>query len=106
VFHCFSGDERYVRFIFEKLPNFYISFAGNLTYKNSQPLRDLAKLVPLERLLVETDCPFLSPEGLRGKRNEPANVKLTAMKLAEVKGVSLEKIAKITTENAEGLFNI
>ena len=106
MFHCFSGDGKYLEFILSKLPKFYVSFAGNITFKNAQFLRELAKDVPLDRLLVETDCPFLSPEPHRGKRNEPANVKITAEKLAEIKGINFEEIAKITSENAERLFRI
>jgi TatD DNase family protein len=106
VFHCFSGDQQYLNFIINSLPNFNISFAGNITFKNAQPLRELIKSVPLDRLLLETDCPFLTPEPNRGKRNEPANVQLTAQTLADVKGLSFEEIAKITTENACALFKL
>lgn len=106
VFHCFSGNEQYLEFILTKLPKFYISFAGNVTFRNAKPLQELAKLVPPERLLVETDCPFLSPEPLRGSQNVPANVKITAQRLAELKGVDFQKLAEITTQNAEKLFNI
>lgn len=106
VFHCFSGDEQYLSFILEKLPGFYVSFAGNVTFKNAPQLRELAKQVPLDKLLVETDCPYLSPEPFRGLRNEPANVKTTAAKLAEIKNMSLEHISSIITENAHKLFKI
>lgn len=106
VFHCFSGDEKYLNYILEKLPSFYISFAGNITFKNAQVLRELAKGVPLDRLLLETDCPFLSPQPHRGKRNEPANVRITAQTLANLYNVSFEELAKVTTENTESLFKI
>lgn len=106
VFHCFSGDQKYLNFILLKLPNFLVSFAGNLTFKNAQALRALASDVPVTRLLVETDCPFLTPEPFRGKRNEPANVKITAETLAKIKGLSFEEISDITTRNAEKLFRI
>lgn len=106
VFHCFSGNQQYLEFILIKLPDFYISFAGNVTFKNAKDLQELAKLVPLDRLLVETDSPYLSPEPLRGMQNVPANVKITAQKLAELKNISFEKLAEITTQNAEKLFKI
>lgn len=104
VFHCFSGDQRYLEYILDR--GFYVSFAGNVTFKNAPGLRELAKLTPLDRLLVETDCPYLSPEPLRGSRNEPANVKITATVLAEVKNVSFEELAQITTANCQKLFKI
>ncbi|MCL4390526.1 MAG: TatD family hydrolase [Patescibacteria group bacterium] len=106
VFHCFSGDERYLNFILTKLPDFYISFAGNVTFKNASGLQQLAKLVPLERLLVETDSPFLAPHPLRGSQNTPANVKITVQFLADLKSISLEELSKITSKNAQILFGI
>jgi TatD DNase family protein len=84
----------------------YISFAGMLTYKNAQPLRDVAAQVPLERLLVETDCPYLAPVPVRGQRNEPAHVRHTAQCLAQVRGVPLETIAEQTTRNALAFFGM
>ena len=86
VMHSFSGDLATARACLEM--GLYISFAGMVTYPNAQNLRDVAKEVPLERLLVETDCPYLAPQPVRGKRNEPAYVAHTAAVLAEVKGVS------------------
>lgn len=103
VFHCFSGDRKYLDFVLG-LNNFYISFAGNVTFKNAKELQELAKLVPLDKLLVETDCPYLAPEPLRGSRNEPANVKITATVLAKIKNVTLEELAQKTTENCQKLF--
>jgi TatD DNase family protein len=84
----------------------HISFAGMLTYKNAQALRDIAKTIPADRLLVETDSPYLAPVPVRGKRNEPANVVHTAACLADVRGVGLEELARITTGNARSLFAI
>lgn len=104
VFHCFSGDKKFLQQILDL--GFYIGFDGNVTFKNAPKLQELAKSTPLNRLLIETDCPFLSPEPLRGKRNEPMNVKIIAEFLAQIKGISLEKVAQITTNNAKNLFKI
>lgn len=104
VLHCFSGDRKYLDWVLEQT-NFYISFAGNVTFKNAESLRDLARLVPLDRILVETDCPFLAPEPLRGSQNEPANVKITAQMLAKLHSIGLDKLSKITSANAVKLFN-
>jgi TatD DNase family protein len=84
--------------------NLYISFAGMLTYKNAQNLRDVAAKVPLDRLLIETDCPYLAPVPMRGKRNEPAFVVHTAACLAQVHGLAVEQVAEHTTANARRLF--
>jgi TatD DNase family protein len=102
ILHCFSGEWEHAQRAMEL--GFSISFAGNLTYPKAQPLRDVAALVPLDRLLVETDAPFLAPVPNRGKRNEPAWVAHTAAVLAELKGVSTEEIGSITTKNFERLF--
>ena len=83
---------------------FCISFAGNLTYPNAQALRQVAKMVPDDRLLIETDCPYLAPQPERGKRNEPAFVIETARRLAELRGEPLEQLAAATTENFKRLF--
>ena len=102
VLHCFSsGAELAQRGLALGL---YVSFSGILTFKASKELRDIAKNIPLDRLLVETDAPYLAPMPNRGKRNEPAFVADTAQVLADVKGVSLNEIAQITTQNAERLF--
>jgi TatD DNase family protein len=82
------------------------SIAGPVTFKNGQSIRDAALKIPLDRLVVETDSPYLTPHPHRGKRNEPAFVKLTAETLAQVKGLSLEEIAEITTRNARQFFVI
>ena len=85
---------------------FYVSFCGNVTYKGAEGLHQLVKKVPLERLLVETDAPYLAPVPMRGTRNNPANVRITAEFLAVVKGVGFESLAKKTTENAQELYGI
>ena len=83
----------------------YVSFSGVVTFKNSEELRAIAKDVPLERILVETDAPFLAPVPYRGKRNEPAYVASTAAVLAQVKGISPDDMARATTQNALRLFS-
>jgi TatD DNase family protein len=82
----------------------YVSFAGMLTYKNAGDLRAVAATIPADRLLVETDCPYLAPEPKRGKRNEPAFVEHTARVLADLRGVPFEELAEQTTTNAQRLF--
>ncbi len=101
VMHSFSGDLAFLQKIL--LTDLYISFTGNVTFKNSK-LTPLVEQVPLERLLLETDSPFLTPVPLRGKRNEPGFVIYTAQKIAEIKKISMEELGKITTENALRLF--
>ncbi len=104
VFHCFSGNPDYLKYVLNL--GFYVSFAGNVTFKKAQELHELAKLVPLDRLLVETDSPFLSPEPLRGKQNTPTNVKIVAQYLANLKSVPFEELEKVTSNNATTLFNL
>ena len=102
VLHCFGGSLEMARQAIDL--GFYISFAGNLTFKKADDLRDIACALPLGRLLVETDCPYLTPVPFRGKRNEPARVVETAKCLAELKGVSSEEVGRITSENFKRLF--
>lgn len=104
VLHCFSGDLAMARKCIEM--GFYISFAGPLTYPKNQALRGIAQTLPIEVMLVETDCPYLSPQTWRGKRCEPAYVRATAEKLAEIKGLTIEDVARITSLNAWRLFGI
>ena len=104
VMHSFTGDAETARSCLAM--GLYLSFAGMLTYKNAQALRDVAATVPMERLLVETDSPYLAPVPVRGKRNEPANVVHTASCLARLKGVTAEVLAKQTTRNARALFGL
>lgn len=103
VFHCFSEEERLAEEVLEL--GFHISFTGNLIFKNSK-LPEVAKMVPLERLLLETDSPFLSPEPRRGRRNEPAHVVYIAQKLSEIKEIEVSELQRITTTNAERLFGL
>jgi TatD DNase family protein len=104
VVHCFSGDERFLKDCLDL--GFYISFTCNITYKKAQSLRDLAKIVPLDRLCLETDAPYLSPEGFRGKRNEPRFVRILAEAIAGLRGVPFEDICRITTNNAKQFFSL
>jgi TatD DNase family protein len=85
---------------------FYVSFSGIITFKKAHELREVVKQVPLDRILVETDAPFLTPEPHRGKTNEPAFVKHVAERMAEVRGLSFEEICDITTRNAKRFFGI
>lgn len=103
VVHCFSGDSDFLKECLDL--GFLISFTCNVTYKKAQNLRDIIKITPLDKLLLETDAPYLSPEGFRGKRNEPVQVRLLAEFVAKLKGIRLEEVAKVTTENARSLFN-
>lgn len=104
VLHCYSGSvEMAIEYI--KL-GFYISFAGPVTFKNARSIREVAKSVPLDRLLVETDCPYLTPEPNRGKRNEPIFVKYTAGTIADIRGITYEELAKVTNRNTRDLFKI
>lgn len=104
IIHCFTGTQRLADAAIGM--GFHISFSGVLTFKNAADLREVARSVPMERLLVETDCPYLAPLPHRGKRNEPAFVLETAAKLAELKGVGVEEIARATSGNFKRLFNL
>lgn len=104
VMHCFGGDASFAEVMMAK--GFYISFAGNVTFKNAHPLHEAAKIVPLDKLLIETDSPFLAPAPHRGKPSEAAYVLHVAEKVAELKGIPLSEVAAATTHNAKQLFGI
>src|SRR6185369_13317465 len=104
IMHSFTGDLATAQACLEL--GLYISFAGMVTFKKSQLLREVAAQIPADRILVETDSPYLAPQPFRGKRNEPAWVRATANNLAELRGVSAEDFARQTTENACRLFGI
>ena len=104
VIHCFTGNYDAACAYLDL--GFYLSFTGIITFKNAEPLRDVARQLPLEKILIETDSPYLTPMPHRGKRNEPAYVRLVAETLAIVKSVSLEEIGQITSGNVRDLFNI
>jgi TatD DNase family protein len=104
VLHCFSGDAAMAAEAIAM--GFYISIPGTVTYPANEALRDVVRATSIDRMLVETDCPYLSPVPYRGKRNEPAYVRLAAERVAEVKGLTLEDVARITTKNVRDLFGI
>jgi TatD DNase family protein len=104
IIHCFSGDYAMAKACMGM--GFYISIPGNITFKNAEGLREIAKNIPLESLLVETDAPFLTPDPFRGKRNEPSYVRYTAEKVAEIKKVPFEKVAEVTSENALRVYRL
>lgn len=103
VFHCFSGSADLAKAALDR--GFYLSFSGIITFKNAEELRQVVQFAPLDRILVETDSPFLAPIPHRGKRNEPAFTRINAEKIAEVKGLSFEEVAKETTESFFALFD-
>jgi TatD DNase family protein len=104
VMHCYSGSAEMVEDFVDL--GFYISFAGTVTFNKARKPKEAAAAVPLERLLVETDCPYLAPEPYRGKRNEPAYVMYTAMCIAELRQMPFRALADVTTENAVRLFSL
>lgn len=104
IMHCFSGSaETAIECV--KM-NFYISLAGPLTFKNARQPKEVVERIPLENLLIETDCPYLAPHPHRGKRNEPAFVKLVAEEIALIKNQTFDTVAKVTTENAKRVFRL
>jgi TatD DNase family protein len=103
ILHCFTGEWDHAKRAMDC--GFLISFAGNITFPKAQPIRDVAILVPIDRMLIETDAPFLAPVPNRGKRNEPAWVANVAEKLAEIRNLSVDEIASRTTENFHRFFS-
>jgi TatD DNase family protein len=101
IMHCFTGDEGQAREALDL--GFYLSFGGVLTFPKAESVRQAARIAPQDRILIETDCPYLAPVPHRGKRNEPAYITQTASRLAEVRGCTLEAIAEATTRNFEAL---
>ncbi|MBP1759637.1 MAG: hydrolase, TatD family [Firmicutes bacterium] len=104
VFHCYSGSWEMAEILLKL--GFYLSFAGPITYKNARNTVEVAKHAPIDRILVETDSPYLTPEPRRGKRNEPAYVREIVKKLAEIKGLSIEEMSFQTMRNAECVFRL
>ena len=104
VFHCYSGSAEMARQLVDK--GWYIGFTGVLTFKNARKAVEVASSIPLERIVLETDCPYMSPEPFRGKRNDPGKLYRMAEKLAEIRGLSVEEIHAITVENGKKLYRI
>lgn len=104
VFHCYSGSAEMARQLVDK--GWYIGFTGVLTFKNARKAIETAESIPIERIVLETDCPYMAPEPFRGKRNDPGYLFRMAEKLAEVRGMSVEEIHAITTENGKRLYRI
>lgn len=104
IMHCFTGSAETAKECIEM--NFLISLGGPVTFKNAKKPKEVAKEVPLDKLLVETDCPYLTPHPFRGKRNEPSYVKLVAEEIAKLKELSFEEVADQTTKNAKRIFRI
>ena len=102
LIHCFSGTREFARFALDM--GYYISFSGIVTFKNAKEVQEVAKFVPTDRLLIETDAPFLAPTPLRGKANEPSYVRYTAEYIAKLKGISVEDLSEITTDNFKKIF--
>ena len=102
VLHCYSGSLESAKQYLNM--GFHLSFAGPVTFHNARKLKEVAAYCPLDRLLVETDCPYLAPEPMRGQRNEPANVRFVGAKVAELKGISLEALSRVTVENTARVF--
>ena len=104
VVHCFTGTMKDAEMALER--GWMISFSGIVTFKRSESLREVAKEVPLNHILIETDTPYLAPQSMRGKMNEPSFIHETAQMIANVKGIPLDEVAAITSKNAESFFNL
>ena len=104
VFHCYSGSAEMAKWLVNR--GWYIGFTGVLTFKNARKALEVASSIPLERIVLETDCPYMSPEPFRGKRNDPGKLYRMAEKLAELRNLSVEEIHRITTENGKRLYRI
>ncbi len=104
LFHCFTADKEVAKAILEF--HSIISIPGIVTFEKAENLRETVRYVPIERIVLETDCPFLSPNPFRGKRNEPAFIEYTAKMVAKLKGMSYEEVCNVTSENAERFFNL
>ena len=104
VFHCYSGSAEMAKWLVSR--GWYIGFTGVLTFKNARKALEVAASIPLDRIVLETDCPYMSPEPFRGKRNDPGKLYRMAEKLAELRGLSLEEVRRITSENGKRLYRI
>ena len=104
VFHCYSGSYEMAKWLIDR--GWYIGFTGVLTFKNARKAIEVASQIPLDRIVLETDCPYMAPEPFRGKRNDPGKIYRMAEKLAEIRGLSVEEIRKVTMENGKRLYRI
>ncbi len=104
VFHCYCGSAEMANILVDK--GYYIGFTGVLTFKNARKAVEVASSIPLERIVLETDCPYMSPEPFRGKRNDPSRLYRMAERLAEIRGLPVEEVQRITTENGKRLYRI
>ena len=104
VFHCYSGSLEMAKWLVNR--GWYIGFTGVLTFKNAKKAVEVARNIPLERIVLETDCPYMAPEPHRGKRNDPSFLPFMARKLAEIRGISVEEAARVTWENGKRLYRI
>ena len=104
VFHCYSGSLEMAKWLINR--GWYIGFTGVLTFKNARKALEVAGNIPLDRIVLETDCPYMSPEPFRGKRNDPGKLYRTAEKLSELRGLTVEEIHAITSENGKRLYRI
>ena len=104
VFHCYSGSAEMAKWLVDR--GWYIGFTGVLTFKNARKALEVAAAIPLERIVLETDCPYMSPEPFRGKRNDPGKLYRMAEKLAELRGLTVDEIHTLTTENGKRLYRI
>ena len=104
VFHCYSGSAEMARELIKR--GWYIGFTGVLTFKNARKAVEVAASIPLDRIVIETDCPYMAPEPFRGKRNDPGKIYRMAEKLAEIRGLTVEEIHRITLENGKKLYRI
>ncbi len=103
VIHCYPGSLETAKVLVDR---FYLGIGGTLTFKNAKKTVEVVKEIPLDRIVIETDCPYLTPEPFRGKRNEPIYVEYVAEKIAQIKEISVEEVVKVTTENAKKLYKI
>lgn len=103
VFHCYPGSIESAR---EIISNYYLGIGGVLTFKNAEKLVEVVKEIPLEKIVIETDCPYMAPVPMRGKRNEPVYVKYVAEKIAEIKGIGIAEVIKVTNENTRKAYNM
>ena len=104
VFHCYSGSAEMAKWLVNR--GWYIGFTGVLTFKNARKAIEVASTIPIDRIVIETDCPYMSPDPFRGKRNDPGKVYRMAEKLAEIRGISVEEARRITMENGKRLYRI